>query len=98
MRLMSSPALCAATGATYRQIDYWVTQGWLTPLAVEGKSPKGSGHRRVFTDTHVGIVSALLLATDRKAMAAHVSTAITTGHADLGHGLTLTYTEAEVTQ
>lgn len=41
-----------ATGATYRQLDYWVRRGWLTP-GRDRDSPRGapgSGYARVWTE------------------------------------------------
>lgn len=39
---LSSRDICRATGLTYRQLDKWVTLGWL-PSSVEG-----SGYARTF--------------------------------------------------
>lgn len=37
---ISTPEACRITGITYRQIDYWIRQGWLHPH-IRGR---GSGH------------------------------------------------------
>lgn len=40
--VMSSREVCQATGATYRQLDYWTTAGWIRPL----RACRGDGHSR----------------------------------------------------
>jgi MerR HTH family regulatory protein len=42
----SSAQVMAAAGVTYRQLDHWVTKGWLGA----GLAGSGTGHRRQFTD------------------------------------------------
>ena len=39
--MLTSKELCAAAGITYRQLNYWVGQGWIT-YESDGK---GSGYR-----------------------------------------------------
>ncbi len=51
--MMSARALCDATGATYRQINYWTVKGYLVPLNLGeakglGKQRKGSGSEVMF--------------------------------------------------
>lgn len=45
------------TGATYRQVDYWARQGWLTPSVEECR---GSGTARRWSDQDVQDVRLLL--------------------------------------
>lgn len=44
-RLFTTPEVCAATGATYRQADYWCRVG-VTPTQV---AARGSGSKRLYT-------------------------------------------------
>ena len=57
--LLSTNDVVAATGATYRQVDYWVRTG-----LVPGQSPEGpgSGHRRRWHPAQVNRVRLILLA------------------------------------
>lgn len=41
----STPEVCQATGATYRQLDYWTRQH-VTPVKVDAR---GSGTKRLYT-------------------------------------------------
>lgn len=43
-RLYRAPQVCALTGATYRQVDYWCRRGYL----VEAVAAQGSGSQRLF--------------------------------------------------
>ena len=42
--LMTAPEVCRAAGITYRQLDYWIRQGWISPTV----RATGSGSRRRF--------------------------------------------------
>lgn len=54
--LISTRELCDLVGLTYRQADYWVRQGYLTPtVATSG----GSGIPRRFTVTEARVADAL---------------------------------------
>lgn len=53
MSLYSSKALAKESGASYRQVDYWVERGYLKPLEIEGTPERGSGNWRVFDDKAV---------------------------------------------
>ncbi len=45
---LTGPALARHIGVTYRQLDYWVRQGWLKPAHIVGRPSTGTGHSRVF--------------------------------------------------
>lgn len=51
--MISSRELAEATGATYRQIDYWTTSGVIEPV---GKARPGSGSFRSFDEEWIPIV------------------------------------------
>jgi hypothetical protein len=94
---VDSKELMALTGATYRQIDYWCSQGYIQ--AVGGGSP-GSGNRRRFSKSVVAKVKLVV----------RVSNAFSRGNSplgaifehyedesvDLGHGIHLTWDLVEV--
>lgn len=42
--ILSAPQVCRAFGLSYRQLDYWVREGLITPTV----QAHGSGTRRVF--------------------------------------------------
>ena len=42
--LLTSPEVCRMAGVTYRQLDYWIRQGWISPTV----RATGSGSRRRF--------------------------------------------------
>lgn len=44
---LSSPEVCTRAGCTYRQLDYWVRHGAITPTV----AANGSGSQRRFTET-----------------------------------------------
>lgn len=44
-----------ALGITYRQLDYWVRQGYLQTT----EPPQGSGHRRTFPPSEIAVVKAM---------------------------------------
>ncbi len=48
MSTLSAPEAAAAVGISYRQLDFWISQGF-----VPGENP-GSGRRRRFTSEDVG--------------------------------------------
>lgn len=47
-KTFSSREICEQTGASYRQLDYWVRSGWLSPSVSEAN---GSGTKRRYSDT-----------------------------------------------
>lgn len=49
---MKASDLCRATGISYRQLDHWCRQGYLSAQGQVGNTP-GSGHQREFTTTQV---------------------------------------------
>lgn len=49
--------VCRATGCTYRQLDYWVRTGMVTPSV---NAPHGSGSRRLFSAADVAGVQAIV--------------------------------------
>jgi hypothetical protein len=48
---LTSKGVVAATGITYRQLDFWVRQGYLKPLLAS----KGSGIPRAFSPSEVDV-------------------------------------------
>lgn len=54
-RLFTSSEVVAVSGATYRQVDYWVRRGRLKPV----RAAQGSGTQRQFD--FAGLVQAVLL-------------------------------------
>jgi DNA-binding transcriptional MerR regulator len=54
VRLMSGPRVAELAGISYRQLDYWVTEGLIPMVDIEGGG-QGTGNHRVFTDTELGI-------------------------------------------
>lgn len=54
----TSHDVCAATGATYRQLDQWDRDGVLSP---SGARAQGSGSRRVYTDEDVRLLRLVVL-------------------------------------
>lgn len=53
---LTTPQVCQLTGVTFRQLDYWVRNGWVTPSK---KDSYGSGSLRVFGPEQVGRIEAL---------------------------------------
>lgn len=49
----SSPEVCRIANVTYRQIDYWIRTGLITPSIC---ASTGSGSRRLFSERDVNIV------------------------------------------
>lgn len=43
---MTAKELCEATGASYRQINYWTVKGYLVPLDLGEVKGEGSGRRK----------------------------------------------------
>lgn len=60
-RLTLSADVVALTGATYRQLDYWVRTGVVTPERNPGGA--GTGHERGFTSAQVEGIRRLVLTT-----------------------------------
>lgn len=52
MTLYASNALAKKIGATYRELDYWVREGFIKPTPVDGKSgtTPGTGKARIWDD------------------------------------------------
>ena len=48
---MTSQGIAATAGITYRQLDFWVRQGYLKPLF----APQGSGFSRAFSESEVDV-------------------------------------------
>jgi DNA-binding transcriptional MerR regulator len=53
----STVEVCEITGASYRQVDYWVRCGVVCPT----RAARGSGSQRRFGRDHLALVRALLL-------------------------------------
>lgn len=50
-RLYSAPEVARLVGVTYRQINYWVTKGYLMPT--DGLTERGPGNAAEFTPVEV---------------------------------------------
>ncbi len=76
--------LARCPGITYRQLDTWVTKGWLNP---DERNP-GPGHARRFTgdEARVAIVMGRLVAAGLKPDAAH---RVARGQWELAPGITV---------
>ena len=57
-RSYSSPEVCKATRATYRQLDYWERTGLIKPSVREAS---GSGTQRRYSDEDVKRVRVIML-------------------------------------
>lgn len=64
MDLYNAQALADKVGATYRQIEYWTTKGYLRTLPVHGAKTEGSGRRRVYGADEVNVARAIVAAYD----------------------------------
>lgn len=86
-------ALLTMTGLTYRQLDWWTTQGYLQPSTPAGV---GSGNARDWPDDELRIAALmgrLTKAGVTACVAARLARELTHhGRADLGDGLQLTTT------
>jgi hypothetical protein len=96
--IISSPELVELSGASYRQIDYWCSQGILP--VIDGKNTPGSGGRRHF---HKGIVDKVkLLVKISKAFSRdnsplqYIMDHYDEGEFDLGDGVYLTWDVIEI--
>lgn len=69
---IDSKELCELTDATYRQLDYWCSQGIISP--VEDGNP-GSGNRRRFSKNLI----------DRVKLVVKISSAFSRGNSPLRH-------------
>jgi hypothetical protein len=47
--VMRAPEVVRETGATYRQLDYWTTKGFLAVSDIEWCDPSGPHHKAGFT-------------------------------------------------
>lgn len=68
---VDSKELVELTGATYRQIDYWCSQGYIVPV---GDGNPGSGRRRRFNRSVV----------DRVKLVVRIATAFSRANSPLG--------------
>lgn len=66
-----TPDLLEQTGATYRQIDYWISKGYLHPLRRRGAD--GSGSPRVWPGSEIRVAErmAILVTVGLTPAAAH---------------------------
>lgn len=67
----SGPEVCALTGITYRQLDYWARTELVCP-SIAGA--KGSGTQRVYSATDVLVISVLRRALDGPARSNNLAT------------------------
>jgi MerR HTH family regulatory protein len=59
----SSYDVTKITGCSYRNLDFWCSQGW-----IEGQTPQGSGTRRRFTEKQIWRVKELRQASKIKSL------------------------------
>lgn len=55
IRLMSGPRVAELAGVSYRQFDYWVREGLIPTIEIDGVAGEGTGNHRVFTDAELSI-------------------------------------------
>ena len=90
MNLYTASSFAEVTGISYRQIDYWVRQGYLKPLAINGAKDVGTGNVRVFSDAEV-LKARLMKALINPAGAADLAGRLLLERTvDVGCGMTLT--------
>lgn len=56
--MVSSARFCALSGVSYRQLDYWTSQGYLD--VSKGKANPGSGRERRYSMEQVEIAKSIL--------------------------------------
>lgn len=94
---ISSKELCKLTGATYRQIDYWCSRGYIHPA--HGGTP-GSGNKRRFSKAHIDRVK--LVVKISKAFSrensplGYILEHYEDGEFDMGEGVYLTWDTVEI--
>ena len=66
-RLYTGAEAARATGATYRQVDYWASKGWITGEPYNPRTPRdGTSEPRLFNDAHLQRIRELKQASDFK--------------------------------
>lgn len=75
----------ATLGVTYRQLDYWTRQGYLTASAEHS----GSGYRRSWSPEQLALAERLGRLT-RLGMTLDLAYRVATGTSDVGEGVTIT--------
>lgn len=94
---ISSTELMALTGATYRQIDYWCSRGYIHPV---GEDTPGSGKHRRFDKSlvdKVKLVVKISNAFDRQnSPMKYIVEHYEDGEFDMGDGVYLTWDVIEI--
>lgn len=94
---ISSKELEELTGATYRQIDYWCTQGYISPV---GEDNPGSGKKRYFNRDVVKKVKLVLKISNAFSRSnsplGYIFNHYDDGEFDMGDGVYLTWDVIEI--
>lgn len=94
MSLYTATALSRASGATYRQVEYWTGKGYLRPVHVEGRPTTGSGNGRIYDDAEVCVARELVALTgDLGSLSGAIRTAMSVGAARVSPFLVLALDE-----
>lgn len=64
-KMLRSKQMCEKVGCTYRQLDYWISKGYLRPWTIVGEP--GSGSVRIFHPEQVAEVRRLKREVAKKA-------------------------------
>lgn len=70
-RTFTTPEVCALTGITFRQADYWARTNLVRPSIAEAE---GSGRHRVYSATDVAVLRVLRRALDGPARSNNLAT------------------------
>jgi len=87
--LYTANAIVKASGATYRQIQYWTDRGYLKPVQINGLTKTGSGNPRIYDETEVYVASVLPFLLDPERIAGKVREACAGESVTLGGCLEL---------
>lgn len=74
----------ADLGLTYRQLDHWTTQGYLTPA----EPNPGTGRRRTWTVDQLEIAGRMARLS-RLGLTLAIAHRVATGNSDVGDGITI---------
>lgn len=97
---ISSSELANRTGASYRQVDYWVRAGMIMPVR-KSKAAPGSGHRRRFEEEIVDRVTVMVKVSGifdghpPGGLLKRIYDNFEDGHIDMGEGIRLTWGRIE---
>lgn len=90
--MITSEQILDHCGITYRQLDYWVRQGYLHP---RDRRKEGSGHPRDFSTGELAVAARMARLVDRgfNVKAAATIARVTPGVVNLGKGVVLSLEE-----